>query len=895
MAAVTISSGSANLDDPFFVPLNVGETITINGGATVIINSDTIATTSSLGGPANVVLGSITINGGTLLIDGRYTRLLDYSAGSGTPISMSWVTGSTSQAIGQVISVYGTTSGTIKLRSVTSGSFATSSFESGSLFISGEPLTFSNGTTATAGSTDRVGFLTICGRESSTLTTNRLANVIIKGTWYEFPNVGTGGTNQSFLPPQGQYVNHFVQGNIPAIWVETYSGSNDFKPWVNFGPRSAVIDNSGSRGNIFFHCPHNAAAGTRANISSSYITCSVVFTSGPRYGNIIPSGSRVRIPNVHLISCLAADTKGTSSYHTTAGTRYDLTTTNAGVIDCDTMMSTGWYWSLGQSYYSSFKNCGLFQTSTTEIGDLCEFENCGFGVCHTVNAQNLALTANYGSSVIKNCNAIRLGPVANATTPPIIITSCKNVLITGSTFVGCGATGTNGTIFSMVNCSSVTMSKMTTIGGEVSFINYCDGLFLKDCTHIDYSSGSSTIARDGYVFTNCNNVLVDGFEKEPYPIVTTHPRNYLYLPTSCNNVKIRNIGSIDSPLTLQNQTANLTSLVNYNRNMEVSRVYITQSRTGFLLTNNSNAGVLVQNCWSDPLDAYNSSIALNMTGKGNRMGNGILANASGVGIGTSLASVYGTHFYDLFINDTTGSVGILMTEKSSDPISQTAYTIVSGSPVFNSAGALLMRTVNDSVEWEWPHFIIGHTGFSLIPRQFNGTNPTNHLIQYKINKGSGFGETWTSASVQNLSSENSEINALTGFKMKFKLTCITSSTTNAVNAFSFYTSTTRDYQTGSLYPLEVSQAALTFTNVQSGSEIRVYTTNTQNELSGTENASGSFSYNYLWSGTDYVVDVQIISLAYEILRYEGLILGSSGLVIPLQQRIDRNYYNPVIP
>lgn len=912
MANVSLLSASyRNLDNDWFLPLTSGDTITIDGTSTLVINSDVLATTSSWGGPQNVVLGNIILTDGTLLIDGRFTRMLPFSGTLGYIQTGSKVTGSVSQAVGEVIALYpmtgsttnATSSGWVKLRMATSGSGGTSftaSFESGSVFQSGETLFFSASrgpeyATASAAGIDTVGFLTICGREGLGITTTRLANVIIRGSWYEFPNSGSGLRPQVFLPPEARYLPTQATASflapIPAMWVETNSGSGNFTPWINGGYMSGS-GVSGSRGDCFFHWPHLAGTGATTIWSSSFISASFPLTTWGKghNGNLINAHSRVRVPNISLISAIAADAKGTSSFHTTPNSRYDFTTTNAGVIDCDKVSTAGWYFSLSQPFSALFRYCGMFASSTTEVGTSLTFDNCGIGIFPNVDDQPLTFTGNYGSSTIANCNVGRMRTSAGTI---LTATSCKNVNISNSIFAASGS-GT-GNLMSFVNCANVTMSNSKTTGGPNSFTTYCDTIYIVSHSHYDSISGSIPSTRAGFIFTNCNNFLVDSLITESACGTGSAQRGNLFTVTSCNNIRFRNIGSPTAPYPLNFQVDYPFNLANFNTLTEMSRCYFTQSRTGFLLSNNSNAGLLVQNCWADPYDLY-APIALDVKTRGIKISTGSFSrDAVGIANRSQMAAVYGTHFFDNFISSTTGSIGLWAIEETSDATSAASYEVVTEPVNFDSVGGVRLQSSGSEIIWTWPWYVKGHKGFlaDKSPQLF-GTGSNNLNIEYQLDKGSGFSGTWVSASTHNLAAESASINPATGFKMKLRTRCATTSLTNILYGVVFYTSSSFNLQTssGSLYPLDTVSTALTFTNVQSGSEIRVYTANTETELASVEDGTGSFSYNYTWEGVDSNVDVQIVSLAYEILRYEGLVLGRGGLTIPLQQRIDRNYYNP---
>jgi len=88
------------------------------------------------------------------------------------------------------------------------------------------------------------------------------------------------------------------------------------------------------------------------------------------------------------------------------------------------------------------------------------------------------------------------------------------------------------------------------------------------------------------------------------------------------------------------------------------------------------------------------------------------------------------------------------------------------------------------------------------------------------------------------------------------------------------------------------QYSITLTGLIAGTEVRIYTSGSQAEVAGVESSGVSFSYSYVYSA-DINIYIQILSLAYENIRLENLTLTNSNLSIPVQQRIDRNYLNPV--
>lgn len=88
----------------------------------------------------------------------------------------------------------------------------------------------------------------------------------------------------------------------------------------------------------------------------------------------------------------------------------------------------------------------------------------------------------------------------------------------------------------------------------------------------------------------------------------------------------------------------------------------------------------------------------------------------------------------------------------------------------------------------------------------------------------------------------------------------------------------------------VNAKSLVVYGLQANSEVRIYRVSDMTELGGIENSTSSFTYNYNHT-VDVPIYVVVHHVSYEYLRME-LILNSTGLSVPVQQRVDRNYKNP---
>lgn len=83
---------------------------------------------------------------------------------------------------------------------------------------------------------------------------------------------------------------------------------------------------------------------------------------------------------------------------------------------------------------------------------------------------------------------------------------------------------------------------------------------------------------------------------------------------------------------------------------------------------------------------------------------------------------------------------------------------------------------------------------------------------------------------------------------------------------------------------------LTLTGLQNPSEVRIFNSGTTEEIAG-QNDVTSGTFTAVLDTANYpVVDIAILSLGYQNLRYTGLTVGT-GLNIPVVQQVDRQYQN----
>lgn len=429
------------------------------------------------------------------------------------------------------------------------------------------------------------------------------------------------------------------------------------------------------------------------------------------------------------------------------------------------------------------------------------------------------------------------------------------------------------------------MNNCVSVNGTVNVVT-SSGVYINDLDHCDRFIGVTVSTTPYYavtIATKCSNIVVDGMT---FGMNGTEPRAHPYSGiasiTASTNVSVRNIGTRAVPLGSsigRNQIGLIYASGGNNANVRLQRIYISQVRTGLFTDVNSDKNVLYEHLFAPRLttnlDTTLLVTALNAYVKGCNAGTNTV---------TGQTSVYGTHWADFFLTDTTGRLLLSLNEATAETSGQ--VTVVSGSPQFTSAGGLSMPTLGDQVVIEMPYFCIGHSGLANIAPTLTGTNTGNHTFEYAIDTGSGFG-TYKTLNATNLSGET--ISPSTGFKMRYRITTATANTGNLISFVRIDTASTLTNQSNNLYPLDT--ITLEITGLKNPTEIRVFNAGTTTEVAGQESVtSGTFSAA-IDAGSYPAVDISILSLGYQNIRLLNIDVSTGDVSIPVQQQIDRQYAN----
>ena len=88
------------------------------------------------------------------------------------------------------------------------------------------------------------------------------------------------------------------------------------------------------------------------------------------------------------------------------------------------------------------------------------------------------------------------------------------------------------------------------------------------------------------------------------------------------------------------------------------------------------------------------------------------------------------------------------------------------------------------------------------------------------------------------------------------------------------------------------QVMVSFTNLRPNSEVRLFRTSDRSEIAGVEYSGDTFTYSYIYDGTDVDFYYVVFHLDYLPIKITGLTLNSQNQTFRIAQVFDRNYSNP---
>jgi len=537
MATYTVTS-SANID--IYGTKSGSDTYNINAGYLTVDQDYRYG----LNGVLTSCFGNITLSdtlGGTILFDSTGIRLFPYISGAGNvPVGNTLITQGT--ATGKLIGAYPTltarpqvagtvisSSGYLKVKQWNGVPFGTGS-------LTGAPISCSTA--------DVAGWMEIPAMEALTATVNRLNTFVVRGAWY---NLGTtdGDRNTPYqIPTNGSVVNYF-----PGVWVEKTTGSLKTDDDYEFYPCAGTV------AALSASIATDAMRGKVCWITSS--TAQVRFGSNGLVstGGYIPdAGLNVRIPNIFFVNVtpVSNNTGQNVLPNATLATRYDFTTTNAGVIDID-KCSMSWYPSFTQPFSVRISSSAFMtQLFVQEIASPINWYQVGVGQEAANGQLGLSMATCFAGGKMDKCTwtAASLGASGRYVTS---LTDLSGFTVTNERCVTLAnklnsAAGV-GTFTRVANSSWTN----TLIGGGRILLTTCTDVSFISSSYYDAPSLNTLSVNPMYMFdltTNCLRITMDNINFGG--LVMNQPYNGLLNVGSagCTDIKLRNIGTYENQLEL---------------------------------------------------------------------------------------------------------------------------------------------------------------------------------------------------------------------------------------------------------------------------------------------------------------------------------------------------------
>lgn len=569
---------------------------------------------------------------------------------------------------------------------------------------------------------DIVGWIDFSADDAGTFTVGRLGKFSCFGAWFELGTT-SGSRNQTMTMPTSGQTAFWISG----VWIESAVESGIFEYWPCLTTTTGAgwtTANQGTDGRSrYVMCD---AANQVIRIGANAAATSI--------GDLPIAGLRVVMPNIFLMTNTTAARTVAVIPSATIATRFEFVTSGGAVFD---MQYTSCNWCANVAA-SSLTQCFSINFLNVTFGDQVNIAECaspivwtggGVSPINPIDAAALILTSNLNGGTFTSCEFSRGGTIA-ASDYSVNITSCTDL-----TFVECkfsqATLATNAASYSLSINSCVRTTFTTCRLTSGCLITTCASTTWTGTSYLNRHIGTTQTTPAVYAFTvatRSQDTFIDGLDWGGF--TNNHPYPGILSVTASDRTELRNVGTAASPLTLgsANQVGLLAVMGGNNDTVTLKRVYTLNTRTGLYTAVNSDKNVLLQNVWGDAADNIGQP-ALNCIHKGCR------------GFGTPVAAytaVYDNIFYDTFNATTTGKVGLFFNEAVNV---YTDYVVLTGTAKFTSVGTIYMPTSGDTATWEWPHYVLCFSGFTVLESTLTGGTTVNARmrVQYQIDKNNGAG------------------------------------------------------------------------------------------------------------------------------------------------------------
>lgn len=590
--------------------------------------------------------------------------------------------------------------------------------------------------------------------------------------------LGTGtGLTQSF-----SFSGDLASIPYPSyVEIETASGSNLFLPWViiptaGYTVVQAQTEFSGNvDGRVLFW------NGTTRTLSSGNGT----------NGQVIPSGARVRIPNIYLHSA-------TNSTTPSSRTLLDFSTT--GTMDFEwTACSNALLYSMSGHGNVTLKQVGFvtgWACSNTNADIIFDGVSISPDTEQTTVVGLFYLSACFGDISIRRVSCLTGG----------LVTGAKNTWSQLMSIVGDieylwiarknGSTTGSDESFAITTAfkkdgSPLFINGLTCIGNRVEFTNFAN------CTIKDFKQGFAhgtityTSTAVAINFANCQNIIISGWtEASP----TMGYQALISADGQTSNIKI-----YDAYVNGNNGTLGFITSGN-GSGVEFYNSTIYNARTGTIMIDSPTTFLQSDNMLK------NCRLTLSSGTASTDIGKGFIFNLSPATIGTVTPTLTGAdsyafgNFCDLGLTPTTGHIAV-------GGFGAYDGITLTGTAVFDQAGAIELPAIGDSFEVESSFAMVGITAFqnanpiysytqSSVASSDVTTAPTGVDFEFRVRTTTGTYGSYLALTGANLSTA---ISGLTGYDsdlglyMQIRVTATTADSTRLISQVCFTTTIDSTY------------------------------------------------------------------------------------------------------
>lgn len=653
-----------------------------------------------------------------------------------------------------------------------------------------------------------------------------------------------------------------------------------------------------------------------------------------------PSGCKVRIPNVFLSTTQPVDSA--APMLTALNTRYYFQSGNPGPTVKGAVLN--WF---------NTGNMVISDSCTTQFIGSTSIANCcvGVGLMPSVTTALAFANAFAGGATDSRFTRRSNTVVFNATaTTNVAFRRCRFDLI--ARWQGLSQRQTTGQVLTIVNLgmSNFVFEDCEVINGQTTIGAGNSNGLIKNFKYADVMTGGTpALVSSAFAVTGAN-MEIDGFSSlgglpnvHPYDHIVNLAAGYY------SNLKISNIGTPSAPYNTG--SANLMGYIlngGPGSQLTMRRIYTTDTRVGPVLFSGSAPLFEMFDVWatgSQFIDMNGPSI----TSRGGRWSNfrrgfttangthwddaynstttgriSVMANEPTAASASQFSGTFGIG------SGYTGAGSIVISKLTDEAVWTSPYRFY-GHTAFGGGGSP-GGTNTQNLIWEYKIDTGGGFGASwtfLANTVRTNGNPANGATTVTMNSGDraaltrqpqigdfiqhstfrlpqdttitnivGDVITVSNAFISNplgasgtisFSPVNVAVSPTNGYLLQIRCRATLAAAGTLTTGFSAGIQTNA---TDQQIPHPLPGTTLKFTNLQVGTEVRVYRASDSVELAGTDATSGSvFSYEYQYL-SDVAIFVTIHKIGYKWFRDDSLTLGATNQSIPIFQRADPAYNNP---